>query len=539
MIKETKIISHAKYHIPGGIHPKEFKSISNQNAIEWLPQANELIIPVPNNLTDKQFLVSVGDSVVAGQSLLSLDDDLFSLQIHAPCAGVVLAITHKNIGHPSGLPMLSVIIKTELSRNVSSEKTSSLVSPDGWMNLQVEELIQKIHDSGIVGMGGAAFPTHIKLNTSVNRVTTLIVNAMECEPYITCDDRLLRGHSTEVLQGALITAKIVGAKNILFGIEDNKPQAITCLENAITQYKNTPGENHLTLEIRIIIAKTKYPSGGEKQLIQLLTGLEVPKNKYPADLDIIVQNVATLYAINDTICHGKTLTHRLVTITGDLVKKPGNYWIAFGTPLSHIVSTLEIVSQQVSDIILGGPLMGQIVSDVNIPTQKSTNCIIFNADIFSAKNIRNESKTVHTECIRCGECETACPVSLLPQQLYWFSKSEQWEALEEQNLFDCIECGACSYVCPSEIPLVNYYRYAKSEIKYLKVKQQQSENAKIRFENREKRLARIKTEREEKRQKTAEARKSATNKLDQDPDGKKSAIEAALKRVKDKKEKQS
>jgi len=540
MIKETEIISLAKYQISGGIHPQEFKSISNQKAIEYLPIAKQFILAIPHSIDEKQLRISVGDNVSLGQKILLLDDNRFTANIYSPCDGKLMVLSDCNLGHLSGLSMPTVTIKPSPEKVDNSKQNSRSEVNNDWRNISANELIQKIYNAGIVGMGGAVFPTHIKLTNSVNRVKTLIVNAMECEPYITCDDRLLREHSAEVLQGALIAAKIVSAEKILFGIEDNKPEAIIFLEKEIIDYQKNVDIDRLKIEI--IVTKTKYPSGGEKQLIQILTGLEVPQNKYPASLGIIVQNVATLYAINDAICCDKTLTHRLITITGDLVKQAGNYWVAFGTSLSHVISTLEINPEKIFAIILGGPLMGQTVFDLNIPTQKSTNCIIFNEN--AKDKASSELNKNHTECIRCSECESACPVNLLPQQLYWFSKSEQWDELETQNLFDCIECGACSYVCPSEIPLVNYYRFAKSEIKHLKAKQVQSEIAKMRFENRENRLARIKTEREKKRRRTAEARKLATERLttkekEQDPDGKKSAIEAALERVKVKKEDRS
>jgi len=539
MIKETNIIEFAKHKISGGIHPQEFKLLSNRKKITHLSLSKELHIPVPHHLKNKQLLISKGDPVSKGQPLLSLKNNFSATivsQIHAPCDGFIEAITEQSIGHPSKLPQPVVIIKTS---EQNEENIANHINPssfDGWIKLNPESLVEKIHQAGIVGLGGAVFPTHIKLNTSINHVKTLIVNAMECEPYITCDDRLLREHSEKVLQGALISAKIVGAEEILFGIENNKPEAIDCLALAIENFQKHADSKLFNFKIKIIITKTKYPSGGEKQLIQLLTGKQVPRNHYPVSLGIIVQNVATIYAINDAITYGNSLTHRLVTVTGDLVEQAGNYWIAFGTPLSHIVSMLKIDPDQISNIILGGPLMGQNVSDLNIPTQKSTNCIIFN----TSSSQHQQDK--HLECIRCGECESACPVDLLPQQLYWFSKSEQWEAMENQHIFDCIECGACGYVCPSEIPLVSYYQFAKSEIKHLKAKQQQSDIAKMRFENRERRLTRIKLEREEKRRKTAEARKLAAQKKAQekdteaDPEGKKSAIQAALERVQQKKE---
>ena len=544
MIKETEIISFAKYNIPGGIHPPEYKSMSNQRAIQWLPPSKELILPLPKpSNDDQQLLVSEKDQVSAGQNLLSADIVGSTTNIHSPCDGEILEVAKLNLGHPSGLPAPAVRIKQLLNRCVAS-----LPPFDNWLQTEPGLLVERVHKAGIVGMGGAAFPTHIKLKSGSNPIKTLIVNAMECEPYITCDDRLLREHSHEVLQGALITAKIVGATNVLFGIEDNKPEAIAALAHEIAFHRlqdvdaevsitNYSGQENMAHDVDIIVAKTMYPSGGEKQLIQLLTGLEVPQNKYPATLGILVQNVATLYAINDAICKGQTLTHRLVTLTGDLVKQPGNYWVAFGTPISHLVSVLDIDIKQISNVIFGGPLMGQTIFDLETPTQKSTNCIIFNAE--NETLAKSKTTAFHAECIRCSECEKVCPASLLPQQLYWFAKSEQWQQSEQHNLFDCIECGACSYVCPSEIPLVNYYRFAKSEIRHLKVKQKKSELAKLRFENRENRLAQIKVEREEKRRKTAEARRHAASNKDKDPDGKKSAIQAALLRVKNKKEEQS
>lgn len=544
MILETEIISFAKNKIPGGIHPPEYKSMSNQRAIQWLPPSKELILPLPKQSNEHQhLLVSVKDHVSAGQNLLSADIPGSSTNTHSPCDGEILEVAKLNLGHPSGLPAPAIRIKQRLNRCIAS-----LPPFDNWLQAEPALLVERIQEAGIVGMGGAAFPTHIKLESGSNPIKTLIVNAMECEPYITCDDRLLREHSHEVLQGALITAKIVGASNVLFGIEDNKPEAIAALAHEIGFHRlqdvdaevsitNYSGQENMAHDVDIIVAKTMYPSGGEKQLIQLLTGLEVPQNEYPSALGILVQNVATLYAINDAVCKGQTLTHRLVTLTGDLVDQPGNYWVAFGTPVSHLISALAIDIMQVSKVIFGGPLMGQMIFDLETPTRKSTNCIIFNAE--NEALAKSKSATFHAECIRCGECEKVCPASLLPQQLYWFSKSEQWQQSEQHNLFDCIECGACSYVCPSEIPLVNYYRFAKSEIKHLKVKQKKSELAKLRFENRENRLVRIKTEREEKRRKTAEARKLAAANKNKDPEGKKSAIEAALQRVKNKKEEPS
>jgi len=541
-INFVDFISHAKFDIPGGIHPRQYKSMSNQRAITSLAPAKEFFLAEnakPGNHGKR--LVEIGDRVLAGQKIFESFIDQIENNTHSPYDGEVTEITHRKLGHASGLSMPGICIS-----RISQNHTASLPPVKNWQQADPTDLIKRIHEAGIVGLGGAAFPTHVKLNSSEKKIETLIINAMECEPFITCDDVLIRERASEILQGSLITAQIVGASQIMIGIEDNKPEATNALAEQISKHLQQTRENNISSpKIQIIVAETKYPSGGEKQLIQLLTGQQVPQNKYPAALGILVQNIATLFAIYDAVCNGQTLTHRLVTLTGNLVEKPGNYWIAFGTPLSHIISKLGIPTNKISKIILGGPLMGTAIdktskecfSELNIPTQKSTNCIIFNSD--KSDIMVSSPNDVHDACIRCGECEVVCPASLVPQQLYWFAKSEQWEKLEQNNLRDCIECGACSYVCPSQIPLVSYYRFAKSEIKHLKTRKKKSELAKQRFDNRESRLARIKTEREKKRKKTAEARMLTAANKNKDPDGKKSAIQAALQRVKDKKEEQS
>ena len=532
MTSSRKIVFSSRYDIHGGIKPNEHKSLSSESPIQTLPPSESLILPLANNHSKSNNLFKIGDYVFQNQPLIESSISEFTTLSHSGNDGRIVEMTNFDFGHTSGLPTPAVKIKREAKDNNNNKSTNKQLEILDWKQASEQQIISRVHQSGIVGLGGAAFPTHIKLQPPKNSIKTLIVNAMECEPYITCDDRLLQECSDDILRGALITAKAIGAKKILFGIEDNKPKAIESLTQVIQEFLLTSNDDKTDdLVVNIIVAKTKYPSGGEKQIIELLTGKQVPKDERPSSIGILVQNVATLFAINDAVTNGQVMTRRLVTITGNLVPKPGNYWISFGTPIQHIIESLGVVKEALSKVIFGGPLMGQSIQNFAVPTKKSTNCIIFNAS-------ESEQKIQPQACIRCGECELACPIQLVPQQLYWFAKNQQWESLEEQNLADCIECGACSYVCPSEIPLVSYYQYAKSEIKHLTTKQQQSEQAKSRYENRIARLDRIKQEREAKRKKTAEARKMAAKNKQSDPDGKQSAIEAALQRVQSKKENQ-
>lgn len=529
----SSLIISSNHQISGGVHPPEHKRVSSEQDTASLKLPDFYILPLSKINQNTNLLL--GRKISAGQIIESCGFNDIECVNHSPCDGTIEEISNLDLGHPSGLAQPAIKIRPDSQTSNCQSNNQHLDEDPCFSELTAEQLIEKnvnaVHQAGIVGLGGAGFPTHIKLAAPQNTIHTLIVNAMECEPYITCDDRLLRESSRTILLGALLSANVVGAKSILFGIEDNKPEATETLRLAIENYLNENKAEESAIEISIIIVKTKYPSGGEKQIIELLTGQQVPKGQLPLSLGLLVQNVATLDAIYKAIKQQRVMTKRLVTITGNLVNRPGNYWIPFGTPISHIANLFNVDLSKLSCFIFGGPLMGTRHSNLEIPTKKTTNCIIFDTSFQQLK-----LPAIHQECIRCGECEIACPMDLVPQQLYWFAKSEQWEALEEQQLFSCIDCAACSYVCPSKIPLVSYYQFAKSEIKNLRAKQTKSELAKARFNNREKRLARIKSEREEKRRKSAEARKLAAANKAGDPDGKKSAIAAALQRVKNKKE---
>jgi electron transport complex protein RnfC len=379
------------------------------------------------------------------------------------------------------------------------------------------QILTAICDAGISGMGGAGFPTHIKSSPKKD-VDFLIINGIECEPYITSDDRLMREHAWQIRQGIDVLCHLIKPKHVLIGIENNKPEAIEALQVACRENAN----------YRVCIVPTKYPAGGEKQLIQVLTSREVPAEGLPVDVGVIMHNVGTCYAIADAIFSGKPLIERVVTVTGEAVENPGNMWALIGSPVAHLLahSKYKQTGQKQPNIIMGGPMMGFSVSSDLVPVVKTTNCILAPTDNEIAGN--NEQP-----CIRCSACADACPASLLPQQLFWHSKAKELDKAQEYNLFDCIECGACAYVCPSEIPLVHYYRIAKSEIRVEQEDKQKSDKARDRFEKREARLIAEQQARDEKHRLAAEARKQA---MASSGNNAKDKISAALARAKAKKQ---
>ena len=319
---------------------------------------------------------------------------------------------------------------------------------------------------------------------------TLILNGTECEPYITSDDMLMRERAEQVIDGAEILMHILKAERCLIGIEDNKPEAIAAMKQAISQRNQKC--------MKVVVFPTRYPSGGEKQLIQILTGQEVPSGKLPTDLGMVVQNVGTAAAISDAVRYGKPLISRIVTLTGEALADPCNLEVLTGTPTKDLLQAARLDKSRLSTLIMGGPMMGFTMNDASVPVTKTSNCLI-------AGTAREFPPALPAmACIRCGMCAEACPASLLPQQLYWHAKAENHDQLKHHNLFDCIECGACSYVCPSNIPLVQYYRASKGEIRHLEARHAKSERSRLRYENRQNRLEREKAEKEAKRKANVE-----------------------------------
>ncbi|WP_184476213.1 electron transport complex subunit RsxC [Vibrio cholerae] len=501
-----QIKSGKLWDFPGGIHPFENKHQSNRQPIINASIPNELVLPLKQHIGKAgDLLVKVGDRVLKGQPLTQYTST-FMLPIHAPTSGVISAIEPRTVAHPSGLSEPCIVLTPD-----QQEEWFELQPQPDFRQLSPETLLELIRQAGISGMGGAGFPTAKKLQSGLSRTEILIINAAECEPYITADDVLMRQYAHEIIQGIEIVEHILKPKLTIIGIEDNKPEAVAALQQAA---QDKP------MVIRVI--PTKYPSGGEKQLIKILTNLEVPKGGIPADIGLMVQNVGSLQAIARAIVHGEPLIRRVVTLTGDCFRKPRNVWALLGTPVQALLNEFGYkADKKLPRLIMGGPMMGFTLPHAQVPITKTANCIL--------APTRNELTSSDNEmaCIRCGQCAEACPVFLLPQQLQWHAKAEEFDKCEELNLKDCIECGACAYVCPSEIPLVQYYRQAKAEIRTRSLEAEAAERAKTRFEEKKARMERDKAERENRFKQAAEDRRK-----EMQQQGGSDAIAAAIERVK-------
>lgn len=501
------------WDFPGGVHPEEKKYPSNQASIGRCDMPEQLILPVKQHIgVEGRLLVGVGEHVLKGQKLTHSAQP-FAVPVHAPTSGDIIAIENRIVAHPSGLTELTVVIAPD-----GKDEWCELQAVSDFQQMPNDIIVAAICEAGISGMGGAGFPTHIKANAS-KPVEFLIVNGIECEPYITSDDRLMREHAWQIRQGIDVLAHIAQPKMIIVAIEDNKPEAIKAMQIAC-QGKD---------DFLVVSVPTKYPAGGEKQLIQVLTNREVPGDGLPADIGIVMFNVGTCYAVADAIYNGKPLVERVVTVTGNAVSAPQNFWALLGTPVGHLLQQASYApaKQAAPQVIMGGPMMGFAVPTAEVPVVKTTNCLL----VPGKDELTNGDD--ERACIRCSECADACPVSLLPQQMYWYAKASDHDKVQEYNLFDCIECGACAYVCPSEIPLVHYYRKAKSEIRIQRDEKSKAEKAKARFESRNDRLERDKKEREEKHRLAAEARKKAQQ--GSQTKGPSDKVAAALARAKAKK----
>ena len=462
----------AKNHFHGGLHitPPRHKSMSTGTPSREAALSAEYAISLRQR-DGSAYLAKVapGERVLRGQ-LLAEPVNSQDAPVHAPTSGTIRAIEPRPEMHPANLPVPHLILESD----GKDEAVPPLPTLDP-ETTDADTLHERIAACGIVGLGGAGFPTARKLGHPAN---TLVINAAECEPYITCDDLQIRENAADIIRGAQIAAKILGAAHIHFGIEDDKPQAIAALERAAADI-NDP-------RLKISSVPTRYPSGNARQLFELLLGVRVPADQHASDYGLICHNSGTLKAVYDAVIRGEPLTERYTTISGEGVNQPQVLRIRTGAPARDLIAQAGGEKGD-NRYIIGGPMMGYEIASADTPLQKTGNSLLLLPAIAPAEE---------SPCIRCSRCADACPMELLPQQLLWYSQSDEHKRLKQYRLFDCIECGICAAVCPSAIPLVQYYRHSKGAIRAADEKTRAAEHARTRHEARTARLEREAAERQ-------------------------------------------
>ena len=504
---------------PGGLRLKAHKSQSLGEPVRQIPLPAVLTVALSQHIGETaEPVVSVGDKVLRGQTI-GRSLSYISAPVHAPSSGEIIDIGDYRIPHPSGMKGPCVVIRTD----GEDRSTDAGLQLDSVMHAQPAEIRQKVRDAGIVGLGGAGFPTAIKLNPGPDRtVELLLINAAECEPYISCDEALILSYPQRVIRGIQIIRHALQARQVVIGIEDNMTDAIEQLHKSLGEMNETA--------ITVATVPARYPAGGEKQLIYALTGEEVPSQGLPIDIGIVCHNVGTAAAVAQALLEDEPLISRIVTVTGDGISNPANLEVRIGTPAADLVEACGGYTDKVSRLLLGGPMMGFALQTDALPITKTSNCLV----AASAGEIPEPAPA--SACIRCGKCAEVCPARLLPQQLYWYAHARDFDRTQDYRLFDCIECGCCAQVCPSHIPLVQYYRFAKTEIWDQERARARSDAARQRHEFQLERLEREKKELEQRR---AKAKKALNRPKVGNVDARKAEIDAALARVKAKKASQS
>ncbi len=430
----------------GGVHPPEAKALTEKLAVETMPLPAELELVLGQHIGAPCTPVVKRKEEVGEGALLAEVKRGLGVPLHAPAAGSIKAVASS--AHPIRVSTPSITIKTDPEAAASVWQAT-----EDWKQFSAQELLQKVHDAGIIGIGGAGFPTHVKLKPPAdNPVDTLLLNGAECEPYITADHRMMLEKAGEIVEGAKILLKILGIKTCAIGIENNKPDAIRTMQAAVGAAAE-PG-----LQMRVETLEVKYPQGSEKQLIQAITGRKVPAMALPSAIGVVVHNVSTTKAIYDAVVLGKPLIEKVITVSGRGIKRPANLLVKIGTKLSDIVDFCGGTTPDLARVVLGGPMMGFAVSTLDIPVTKTTSSVLFlTEDEIDTRELSN--------CIRCGWCLEACPMGLEPKEIGIYVEAGRAEDTEQFGVFECFECGSCAYVCPAKRPLVQFIRLAKMKAK--------------------------------------------------------------------------
>lgn len=462
----------------GGVHP-DMAKVTAALAIEEAAIAPMHILPMKQHIGEAcSPLVNVGDRVLRGQKIAKSEGYL-SVPVHASTSGRVVKIEEHAIPHPSGMGLPCIFIESD----GDDQHDESLEPLTNWRDIDPAQLRERARMCGLAGLGGAVFPTFIKLVQDKRfPVETVILNGVECEPWLSNDHRLMLESADEVLQGLAIIMHMVGAGSAIVAIEDNKPDAADAMREALDRMPDMDG-------VQVCVLPTRYPQGSEKQLIYTLTGKEVPAGRLPMHIGVLCQNVGTSKALHDAVVKGHALTERIVTVAGDGCDNPANMRVRLGMPVRKLFASRGLDDLDGLHLLHGGPMMGERLKSVDVPVIKSTTGLLA---------MRTETMMLaHKEeqpCIRCGHCSEACPIHLVPNLLADACRSDQFERAEGYQLFDCIECGSCSYVCPANIPLVHYFRYGKGQIAQQRREQAFAEASRKRSEAREARIEREKAE---------------------------------------------
>ena len=511
-IKAELSTRHAGEHLHrfhGGLRLRHHKKISCTMMVERPALPGQLTLPMQQHMGDPAIpVVKPGDAVLKGQ-LIGEAAGLRSVPVHASTSGTIECIEDRPMSHPSGLPGTCVVLKPDgLDRWIDLQPLSD------WPSTSPEELSDHIRNAGIAGLGGAVFSSAEKLNTGrAARVHTLIINGAECEPFISCDEMLMREQPGRIIKGAAILRRACGAENIVIAIEDQMGAVWQAFDQAI----KASGVDRISL----VKIPSIYPEGGERQLIEVLTGQEVPVNGLPADIGLVCHNVATAAAVADAILDGKPLIERYVTVTGKGIRSPRNLLTLTGTPVSHLVTHCGGYTENAARLVVGGPMMGYALASDAEPVVKASNCIL------ALTRDQIEPPQDEMPCIRCGDCERVCPARLMPQQLHWELKNGLWADAESSRVDACIECGCCDFVCPSQIPLTSWFRFGKDEVRRQSLERQAADLARMRFEAREERLERQK---KEKRERIAKRKQALRDRA-----GKQEKVAAAIERAESRK----
>ena len=500
------------WRFPGGLTLPGHKNLSTSRPLGRAAIPPQLVLPLQQHIgAPANPLVQVGDRVFKGQ-LLASPEGFVSAPIHASTSGTIVAIEDRPVPHPSGLSAPCIVLESD-----GLDQWCEHQGHPDYTGLDPSELRNLIRDAGVVGLGGAGFPAFIKLNPGARTsIETLILNGAECEPFISCDDMLMRERAEEVILGACIMRHALHAKHCLIGIEDNKPEAITAIRAALQHLNQT--------EIQLVEIPSRYPAGGEKQLIKALTGKEVPSQGLPIDIGVVCHNVATAASIFRAVELGEPLLSRIVTVTGHAAAQPQNLEVLIGTPIRDVLAQCGGDNGQPHRLLLGGPMMGFTLQHRELPITKTANCLLL------ATEADAPDRPAISECIRCGQCAEVCPMRLLPQQLYWHTKAKDFDKAQDYDLFDCIECGCCSHICPAQLPLVQFYRFAKTHIWAQDREKRLADQARERHEFRLFRQQREKDEKAARHKAKAQAVAKGG-----DDETKKAAIQAAMARAKAKK----